>query len=126
MNLLLQGKDMGNTAVNRIANPCLSFISNGDNRLTPISHRNMQQQFRNITSTKHLVNGRESSWALFRAKIRSKNAISGTLSPQELACTTRRACPTCHNIYSNNYVHTSTIGNGANGRGLCFVFGWNV
>jgi len=98
-NLLLQGKNMGNTSINGVSDPCLSFIGDSDNRLTAFSNRDMQQQLRYITSTKNLMNGCKSSRPLFRAKVRRKNTIGRTFSPEKLACSTRgaSACPWwCH------------------------------
>ena len=89
--LLLQGEDVGDAAIDGISNPGLSFISDGDDGLTAISHRHMQQQLGHIAGTKHLVNCGKPSRALLRAEIRRKNAVSCTLPPQELACTTRGA-----------------------------------
>jgi hypothetical protein len=98
-NLLLQGKNMCNTSINGVSDPCLSLIGNSDNRLITIGNRDMQQQLGNITSTKNLMNGCKPSSPLFRAKIRCKDTIGGTFPPEKLACSTRRTSAShrwCH------------------------------
>ena len=87
-HLLLEGKDMGNTTVDRISHPGLGFIGNCDHSLTPIRHRHMKQQFGNITSTKHLMDRRKLGRALLRGEVGCENAVGGALPAEELACTT--------------------------------------
>lgn len=95
--LLLKSEDVGNTTIHRIANPGLSFISNGHHSLAPLCEGHMHEQLRNIACSKDLVNGREARRPLLRAEVRSKDAIRGALASEELAGATGRTSPSAHN-----------------------------
>jgi len=86
---LLHGKDVSNTTINRVTEPGLGFISNGDNSLTPVMDREMQEEFRHIAGSEHLMYGREPGHPLLGAKIRGKYAVRCAFSPEKFACSAR-------------------------------------
>lgn len=84
--LLLKSKDVSNTAINRVPEPRLSLITNGDHGVEALLWRDVKEELRHIAGSKHLMHRREMSRALFRVEIRREYASSHTLPPQELAC----------------------------------------
>lgn len=76
---------MGDAAIDGISDPGLSFVSNGHNGFTPISHRDMQQQLRNVASSEYFVDGRESGRALLGAEVGCEHTVRGALAAEELA-----------------------------------------
>lgn len=77
---------MGNTSVDRVPEPGLSLITDGDHRIEPLVNRDMEEELRHVTRPKHLVDGRKMSRALLRVEIRREHATRHALPSQELAC----------------------------------------
>lgn len=87
-NLLLKGENMGDTAIDGILKPSLSFIRDGNSGFATITHRKVSEELRHIASSKNLVYSWEMRSSLFMAEIRSKNTPPHTFPPQEFAGTT--------------------------------------
>lgn len=64
--LLLEGKDMRDTAINRVMKTSLSFVGDGDNSFTSIMDWNIKQELRDVACSKHLVNSCKSCCSLLR------------------------------------------------------------
>lgn len=88
--LMLKRENVCDATIDRISNPSLSLVSNGDNGLSPVLYREMNQKLRDVAGPEHLVYSRELRSPLLRAEVRGEYAVRGTLPPQELACTTWR------------------------------------
>ena len=79
--LLLEGKYVGNTAVDRVSEPSLSLVAYSDHRIESFVDGDMAKQLGNIAGSEHLVHGRKVGCSLLRIKIRCKYASHHTLSP---------------------------------------------
>ena len=90
-NLLLECKNMGDTAINWILKSGLSFIWDCDCSFTTVTHRKVSKKLWDIACTKDLMNGCKMGSTLLMAKIRCKNTTSHTFSSQEFAGSTRRS-----------------------------------
>lgn len=99
-DLLLEGEDVGDTAIDGILKPSLGLIRNGDSSLTALSEWKTSEKLRDIAGPKDLVNGSKMGGTLFMAEIRCKNTPSDTFPSQEFAGSTWRT-RTCHSFGTN-------------------------
>jgi hypothetical protein len=77
-DLLLEGKDVTDTAIDGVSNPRKSLIAKSNDGIEALVCRNAQEKLGGIASAKHLVNGSKVSSALLRVKIGSRTYASGT------------------------------------------------
>jgi hypothetical protein len=94
-DLLLEGKDVTDTAIDGVSNPRKSLIAKSNDGIEALVCRNAQEKLGGIASAKHLVNGSKVSSALLRVKIGRKYATAHALTPQELAGATRPTSVAC-------------------------------
>lgn len=94
-DLLLEGKDVTDTAVDGVSNPRESLVAKSDDGIEALVCRNAQEKLGGIASAKHLVHGSEVSGALLRVKIGRKYAAAYALAPKELAGATRPTSVAC-------------------------------
>lgn len=92
-HLLLQGEDVRDAAVDRVAEPGLSLVGDGDGRLAPIADGKVHEELRHVAGPEHLVDRREVRRPLLVSKVRGKDTPPHTLPPQELARPARRTEP---------------------------------
>lgn len=86
---------MRDATIDRILQPSLGFVRDGDCSLRSISQREVQQELREIARPEDLVDCCKVRRALFMAEVRGEDAAPDTLPPQEFASSTGRA-KTCH------------------------------
>lgn len=78
---------MGNTAVDRVPDPGLCLIGNGDDGLAPVGLRYMSKKLGHVAGTEDFVYSGEARRTLLRAEVGREDAVGGALSPEELAGT---------------------------------------
>lgn len=86
MDLLLQSNNGGDATVDRVGEPSLSLVGNGDDGIVAAVGRDVQQELGHIAGTEHLVNRGEPGRALVRPEVRGEYAPADALPPQEFAC----------------------------------------
>lgn len=89
LNLLLQCKDCGHATVNRVREPGLSLIGDGNGSVMAAVGRNAPENLGDVVGAKHLVDGGEAGNPLIGVKVGGKDAATDAFPPKELACTTR-------------------------------------
>lgn len=112
-DLLLQGKDGGDTTINWIRQPCLSLIRYGCCRFVAAVRRNVGQELWHIASPKHLVHSCKLSCTLISTKVGCKNASPNALPPQELASPTWCCGWRSHYCFILCLCYQATLGNSA-------------
>lgn len=83
--LLLESKDMSDTAVDRVPEPSLRLVADRNHRIEPLVNRDMRQQLWHITRPENLVHGRKVRRALLGVEVGRKDAPRDALPPEELA-----------------------------------------
>lgn len=99
MNLLLECKNMTDTAINWILHPSQGFIWHGYSSFTPAVQREVQKQLGDVACSEHLVNCCKMVSCLLITEVRRENAFVGAPSSQELACPARRTSRSCHFLF---------------------------
>ena len=87
-NLLLEGEDLGDAAVNRIMETRLSLVRDGSYGFTTVMNREIRNELREVAGTKDFVNGSKISGPFFVAKVWCKYTTFYTFPTQELASST--------------------------------------
>jgi hypothetical protein len=87
--LLLQREDVGDAAVDGVAQPGLRLVGDGGRRLAPVGGGHLLQQLGRVAGAEHLVDGRELRRPVLGAEVGSEHALRRALAPQELAGATR-------------------------------------
>jgi len=88
--LLLEREDVGDAAVDGVAQPGLRLVGDGGRRLAPVGGGHLLQQLGRVAGAEHLVDGRELRRPVLGAEVGSEHALRRALAPQELAGATRR------------------------------------
>jgi hypothetical protein len=88
--LLLQREDVGDAAVDGVAQPGLGLVGDGGRRLAPVGGGHLLQQLGRVAGAEHLVDGRELRRPVLGAEVGREHALRRALAPQELARPTRR------------------------------------
>jgi hypothetical protein len=89
--LLLQREDVGDAAVDGVAQPGLRLVGDGGRRLAPVAGGHLLQQLGRVAGAEDLVDGGELLRPVLRAEVRREHALRRALAPQELARPARRA-----------------------------------
>nr|GMD22228.1 hypothetical protein BHE74_00054844 [Ipomoea batatas] len=85
-----RSNDVGDAAINGVFHSCLSFDADGKHGGEALVDRELEQQFRDVASPEHLVDGGENGRTIVGAKIRHEHATGNAPPAEELACATRR------------------------------------
>lgn len=88
---MLEGKNCGHAAVDRIGESSLRFVADGQHSIATSWRRNVQQQLGHIAGPKNLVHSGKLGSPLLGTEVRRKNATSHTLPAEELASAARRS-----------------------------------
>lgn len=83
--LLLKGEEVGDAAINGIAEAGLRFVADGHNGIDSLVGRDMQKQLGHVAGSKNLVHGSKVCSPLLRVEVWRKYASIHTLPSQELA-----------------------------------------
>ena len=95
MHLLLEREDVGDAAVDGVAQPRLRLVGDGDGGLGAVGERQVGEELGHVAGAEHLVDGGEVRRALLVAEVGREHAPAHALAPQELARAARRPEP-CH------------------------------
>jgi hypothetical protein len=80
-DLLLQSKDVTDTAIDGVSNPGEGLVAKSDDGIEALVWRNAREELGGIAGAEHLVHSSEVSSALLRVKIGRKYATAHALSP---------------------------------------------
>ena len=83
--LLLEGEDVGDAAVDGVAEARLGLVADGDDGVQALVGRDLEQQLGHVAGAEHLVHRREVRRALLRVEVGREDAPAHALAPQELA-----------------------------------------
>jgi hypothetical protein len=89
--LLLEREDVGDAAVDGVAQPGLRLVGDGGRRLAPVAGGHLLEQLRRVAGAEHLVDGGELRRPVLRAEVWREHALRRALASQELARAARRA-----------------------------------
>jgi hypothetical protein len=89
--LLLEREDVGDAAVDGVAQPGLRLVGDGGRRLAPVARGHLLEQLRRVAGAEHLVDGCELRRPVLRAEVWREHALHRALASQELARAARRA-----------------------------------
>ena len=97
-DLLLEGEDLGDAAVDGVAEPGLRLVGDGDDGLAAVGLGQVREQLGGVACAEDLVDGREPGRALVRAEVGREDALRHAPPAQELARPARRPRRTrgCH------------------------------
>lgn len=90
-DLLLEGEDGGDAAVDGIGEARLGLVADGEHGVAAAGRGDVQQELGHITGAEHLVHGGELGRALLRSEVGREDAPAHALAPQELARAAGRA-----------------------------------
>ena len=76
---------MGDAAVDRVAEPSLGLVADGDDGVEALVRRDLEQQLGHVAGAEHLVHRREVRRALLRVEVGREDAAADALAPEELA-----------------------------------------
>lgn len=82
---MLQRENAAYATVDRVPQPGLGLVSDGDDRLATGGLRHVQQQLRRVAGAENLVDGGEPRRPLLGAEVGREDAVPRALPPQELA-----------------------------------------
>ena len=83
--LLLEGEDVGDAAVDGVAEARLGLVADGDDGVQALVGRDLEQQLGHVAGAEHLVHRREVRRALLRVEVGREDAAAHALAPEELA-----------------------------------------
>jgi hypothetical protein len=84
-NLLLEGEDGGDAAVDGIGEARLGLVADGEHSVAAARHGNVEQQLGHIAGAEDFMHGGEARGALLRPEVGREDAAAHALPPQELA-----------------------------------------
>jgi len=90
-NLLLEGEDVGDAAIDGVAEAGLRLVGDSDGGLGAVGERQVGEQLGHVAGAEHLVDGGEVRRPLLVAEVWREHAPAHALAPQKLARAARRS-----------------------------------
>lgn len=102
-DLLLEGEDVGDAAVDGVLQACLGLVGDGDGGLAAFGHGEVHEELGDVAGAEDLVDSREVGGALLVAEVGGEDAPPRALPPQELASPAgrpeaRHPCRRCESL----------------------------